>query len=74
MSSQTLLDLRVSRVVSLGERVGQIELLLDVLNLLDETAEEDVASDNFYSPNFGRPTRFVDPRRVMLGLKLRFGG
>ena len=74
MSQQTIVDLRVSRVVSLGERVGQVELLLDVLNLLNDTAEEDLATDNLYSPNFARPTKFVDPRRVMLGFKLRLGG
>jgi len=74
MSSQTIVDLRVSRVVPLGARGGEIELLFDVLNLLNAKAEEGLATDNLYSPNFGRPTTFVDPRRAMLGLKLRLGG
>lgn len=74
MSSQTLLDVRVSRVISLGARTGELELLFDVLNLLNDTAEEDVGSDNLFSPNFGRATKFVDPRRAMLGVKLRLGG
>ena len=43
LSSQTLVDLRVSRAFSLGG-TRRVELLLDVLNLLDETAEESLAT------------------------------
>jgi hypothetical protein len=71
LSSQTLLDLRVSRSISFGGR--RIELLLDVLNALNESAEEALTTDNLYSPNFGQPTVFVDPRRVMLGARLSLG-
>jgi hypothetical protein len=72
LSSQTLLDLRLSRTVSFGG-VGRIELLFDVLNALNETAEEALASDNLFSPNFGQPTVFVDPRRAMLSARLNLG-
>ena len=41
LSSQTLLDLRVSRTFSVGG-VGRVELLVDVLNVLNDTAEEAV--------------------------------
>lgn len=34
---------------------------LDVLNALNDTAEEGLARDNLFSPNFGQPTVFVDP-------------
>ena len=37
--------------------VGRIELLLDVLNVLNDTAEEGLATDNLFSANFGQPTR-----------------
>ena len=37
------------------------------------TAEEALATDNFYSPTFARPTVFIDPRRVMLGVRLNLG-
>ena len=53
--------------------VGQIDLLVDVLNLFKETAEEVLAADDLYSPNFGQPTVFVDPRRAMLGVRLKLG-
>jgi outer membrane receptor protein involved in Fe transport len=72
LSSQSLLDLRVSRRF-LFRRMGSIELLVDVLNALDDTAEEDLASDNQFSPNFAQPIVFMDPRRVMLGVKFNLG-
>jgi hypothetical protein len=72
LSSQSMLDLRVSRMMSLS-RLGRIELLIDVLNALDDTAEEGLATDNLFSPNLGQPTLFVDPRRVMVGLRVNLG-
>ena len=72
MSSQSLLNLRVSRTLTFGG-LGRIELLLDVLNVLDDTAEEGLASDNLFSPNFGQGTVFMDPRRAMVGVRLNLG-
>jgi hypothetical protein len=72
LSSQALLDLRVSRTVPCGA-VGRVELLLDVLNALNRSTEEGLATDNLYSPTFGQRTVFVDPRRVMLGARLNLG-
>jgi hypothetical protein len=72
MSSQSLLNLRVSRTVTVGG-LGRVELLLDVLNVLDDTAEESLASDNLFSPNFGQGTVFMDPRRAMVGVRLNLG-
>lgn len=69
LSSQSLLDLRVSRRFG----AGRVELLLDVLNLLNDSAEEALATDNLLSPNFGQPTLFMDPRRAMLGVRLNLG-
>jgi hypothetical protein len=71
LSSQTLLDLRVSRSFAVGD-VGRLELLLDVLNTLNNTAEERLADDNLFSPNFMRPSAFIDPRRAMLGVRFTF--
>jgi carboxypeptidase family protein/TonB-dependent receptor-like protein len=72
LSSQSLLDLRVSRTIAIG-RIGHVELILDVLNALDDAAEEGLATDNVFSANFGQPTVFVDPRRAMLGARLNLG-
>jgi outer membrane receptor protein involved in Fe transport len=71
LSSQTLLDLRISRTFRVGP-TGSIEILLDILNALDDTAEEGVATRNFFSPNFGAGIDFVPPRRAMIGAKFSF--
>ena len=72
LSSQSLLDLRVSRSIPFGGR-ARGEILFDVLNVLNDTAEESLATDNLFSPNFGRPSIFMDPRRAMIGLRLNLG-
>jgi len=72
LSSQSLLDLRVSKTIVVGG-VGRVELLVDVLNALNDAAEEGLAADNLFSPNFGVPTVFMDPRRAMVGVRLNLG-
>jgi hypothetical protein len=72
LTSQSLLDLRIAKTLRAGS-VGNVDLSLDVLNLLNDTAEEALASDNLFSATFGRPTQFMDPRRVMLGARLNLG-
>ena len=78
LSSQSLLDVRLSRPFQVGAR-GRVELLLDVLNLLNDTAEEALATDVLLTetvktnPDFGQPTLFMDPRRVMFGVRLNLG-
>jgi hypothetical protein len=52
---------------------ARFEVLVDVLNALNETAEEEIATDYVFSPNLGLPTRFVDPRRAMVGVRLNLG-
>ena len=71
-SSQSLLNLRVSRSFAFGG-VGRVELLVDVLNALNDTAEEGLATDNLFSPNFGVATVVMDPRRAMVGVRLNLG-
>ena len=72
LSAQSVLDVRVSRTIRLGG-AGSIDLLLDVLNALNDTAEEGLASENLFSKNFGQPTSFMDPRRAMVGVRLNLG-
>jgi hypothetical protein len=72
LSSQSLLDVRVSRSISIGAGT-RVELLLDVLNALNDAAEEGLATDNLFSPNFAQPTVFLDPRRAMLGVRVNLG-
>jgi hypothetical protein len=72
LPSLTMLDVRLSKTVALGE-LGRVELLMDVLNTFNQATEEGLATANLYSPTFGQPTVYVDPRRVMLGVRLNVG-
>ena len=77
LSSQTLFDLRLSRAITVS-RLGRVDLLLDMLNLLNDTAEESLATETLmtetvFSSSFGQPVSFVDPRRAMLGVRLNLG-
>jgi hypothetical protein len=72
LSSQTLVDLRLSRAFVLGA-AARVELLIDVFNVLNDTAEEGLATDNVVAGNFGQPTAFIDPRRAMVGVRFTFG-
>ena len=67
-----LLDLRLSKVIALAG-IGRVELLADFFNVLNRTTEEGLATDNLFSPTFASPTVFIDPRRVMVGARLRLG-
>jgi hypothetical protein len=46
---------------------------MDVLNLLNDTAEEGLATDNLFSSTFGHPTVFMNPRRAMVGARVNLG-
>jgi hypothetical protein len=72
LPSQSLLDVRVSKTVPIGS-VGKADLMLDMLNLLNGTAEEALVSDNRFAGTFGKPKSFIDPRRAMLGVRLNLG-
>lgn len=72
LSAQSILDLRVSKPLQFGD-AGRVELMLDVLNLLNDTAEEALVSDVVTATTFGRARSFVDPRRAMIGARLYLG-
>jgi hypothetical protein len=72
LTSQSILDLRVSKSLRLGN-AGRLELLVDVLNLVDDTAQEALVSDVLTAATFGRARSFVDPLRAMVGARLHLG-
>jgi hypothetical protein len=53
--------------------VGRIELCLDVLNILNDTAEESIRSAVYDATMVGQPDIFIDPRRAMLSVSLNLG-
>ena len=71
LPAQTLLDLRLWKVFCF-EGNQRVELLVDVLNVFNETATEQVWSTNFFSPNFDVPIAPIKPRRAFLAVKLSF--
>jgi len=72
LSSQSLLDVRLSRSFDL-RGMGRVEFLLDVLNVLNDTAGDGLVTDNRVSSTFAQPTVFMDPRRAMISVRLDLG-
>jgi hypothetical protein len=72
LPSQTLFDLRVSRGFVLSD-AARVELIFDVLNALNDSAAEDIATDSRFSPNFNSATVFLDPRRLLISARLTLG-
>ena len=72
LDAQSLLDVRISRSFYAGGG-RRIELLVDILNTLNDAAAEGLVTDNEFSPNFGQPSIFMDPRRAMIGARVHFG-
>jgi hypothetical protein len=72
LSSQSLLDMRVSKTFTFSG-IATVDVMFDVLNILNDTAEEALVSDNLFSATFGTPRLFIDPRRAMLGVRLNLG-
>jgi hypothetical protein len=57
---------------------SRVELLVDVLNALNDTAEEALVTDALQTelrsnPTFGQPNAFIDPRRAMVSVRLSLG-
>ena len=70
-SQWTTLDARVEKAISLG---GTAELAVfgDFLNLFNSDANESVLDRRPTSANYLVPSRFILPRRLMVGAKFRF--
>ena len=67
----SLFDMRLQKDFKLGDTV-RFSVFVDALNLLNEDAHEGVQSTIVTSSVFNYPFDPVDPRRFMLGAKLRF--
>jgi outer membrane receptor protein involved in Fe transport len=71
IESVTLFDMRLQKDFNLSDRV-KLSVFGDALNLFNESATQTVQSTLATSSVFWYPADPVDPRRVMLGAKLRF--
>ena len=84
LPDQSLLDIRFSKTFRpddikfldwIGPQFrqrGKIEILADVFNVLNDQAFEEIVTSNFLSSHFGEGSKFIEPRRVMLGIKVTF--
>jgi hypothetical protein len=71
LPSITILDTRLQKEFPLG-RGARATLVLDVLNLNNENAQQAVVSANVTNNQYQFPTTFVAPRRVMLSGRFSF--
>jgi len=71
IDSVTLFDARIEKDFKLGEKV-RLGIFCDILNVLNENATQTVQSTIPTSSVFWYPADPIDPRRAMLGAKLRF--
>jgi hypothetical protein len=67
-----LLDARVQKEFQLTASRVRFDVFLDALNLTNSDQYESVASALGTSSAFGVATRFIPPRRVQLGAKVRW--
>jgi hypothetical protein len=65
------LDVRLQKEFHFNKEAN-LAVFVDGLNILNGHANEGIASRNATSSSFAYPTRFIFPRRVMLGAKVRF--
>ena len=67
-----LIDLRIEKAFKLDSRGTNAAVFGDILNLTNSDAYESIGSRDAENSSFGLPTRFIAPRRLMLGAKIRF--
>ena len=68
-----LIDLRAQKDFTLSAKAHTIfSVFVDALNMTNSDAYENVASQLGTSSSFGVPTRYILPRRLQLGAKLRW--
>ena len=71
LDDQNILDFRISKSVLVADAT-RFEVFVDALNLMNATSPEDVGSQTWDSSLFGVGERFVDPRRLMIGVKITY--
>jgi carboxypeptidase family protein len=71
LATWNLLDMRFQKEFKLGGEAN-VAVFADALNLFNDNANESVLSRRADASTFGYPSRFIAPRRLMLGAKLRF--
>jgi hypothetical protein len=71
VANQNILDVRLQKEFGIWKDV-KLAVFLDALNLLNDSANENIGDRLGTSSSFGQPTQFISPRRGMLGAKIEF--
>ena len=71
VANSNVFDIRAQKDITLSGDV-KLGLFLDVLNLFNNAANENVGSRLVSSDAFGRATDIIYPRRAILGAKIHF--
>ena len=71
-----LFDIRIQKEFKLGAGSANVAFFGDILNLTNSDAYEGIGTGSngrvATQSDFGLPTRFIAPRRLMVGAKIRF--
>jgi hypothetical protein len=70
--SVDLFDMRLQKEFALTGSPMRFDVFLDALNLTNSDATEGIGSAQGTSSAFGVPTRYISPRRLQLGAKIRW--
>ena len=67
-----LIDARIQKAFRLSGEALRLEVFMDALNLTNSDQAESIGSSLGTSTAFGVPTRYIAPRRLQLGAKVRW--
>jgi hypothetical protein len=65
---ENILSLRVTKML-FRQGARRMELGMEIRNLLQDTAYENITTANFYTPTFGQGSTWADPRRMVLFMR-----
>jgi hypothetical protein len=68
--TQNILAVRASRVL-LKNKTHRLLLNVAVNNILQDTGEQSLVTQNFFSPNFNAPASWIEPRQAYFQLQIR---
>jgi hypothetical protein len=71
VADTNLIDMRVQKELTFGSPM-RFDIFLDAMNVTNDASHEGVGSTLGTSSGFGVPTRYIPPRRVQLGFKVRW--
>lgn len=69
--SQNLLSFRISKIL-FRRADRRLELATEIMNALQDKAFDQILTRNFFSPTFGQPANWIEPRRMNFLARVNF--